>query len=255
MTSTIKSRAGHSFIVAVVTAFSLGIARLPAAEDPMPPKVTIVELMARLKNPNPAPYIDKNAGPWEARFPKDYDWVGQARALEAWKELHGRFEEALPTLVAHVNDKDYCVTYASGESGAERNMTVGQLCEYLICLNIEPYCRPYFKTHTYQSFLLSFDDSEYRKHPRAIEAWWATRKGKIVAALQLESVQWQIDHFKPAKTFREGLPVPKKDIERIWKELEDLRLQLKSNGKLDDPVSWRDGDEIDFRNFPPPPKR
>ena len=77
-------------------------------------ELTIKQLIDGLANKNPPPPFSDKGGPPLVTFPRNYDWTEQARVLSVWQQLNDRAEEALPELVAHLDDKKYCVSYEVG---------------------------------------------------------------------------------------------------------------------------------------------
>jgi hypothetical protein len=209
----------------------VNIAHVCAAE---PSVAKIDVLVVNLKNANAAPTIEKGI----ARFPNTYDWEAQKRVLSAWEQLHSRFEEALPTLVTKLWDKNYCATVKLQSADAEQNLTVGEVSEYLVRLNIEPY------TRIHRKFLLSFDDRKIPQHRFAIDIWFKERTHKSLRELQLETIEWQIERYRPE--YYQPVRVSQERIDSEFKKLKMERDELRTDSKLKAPPKWHDDDELTF---------
>lgn len=146
------------------------------------------ELIKVLHSPNIAPQIIL---PDRVMYGDGYNWPAQQKVVNAWKELHIRFEESLPSLVEEVSNESYCITAQIGASGAYVNLTVGNVCSYVVALNIEMYGRPYQRSRS-QSFLIACDRSPGANYSSGITEWWRTRQGKSVRSLQIEALRGRL---------------------------------------------------------------
>ncbi|MEI8383860.1 MAG: hypothetical protein WCJ09_27350, partial [Planctomycetota bacterium] len=158
-TGRVKTSRRYTAVVAHCFVFAMKLLSVVTAEASERPIATLIK---ELSNSNAPPVINIR---WESHFPETYNWNEQKRVLSVWKELHEKFPEALPLLVENVDKKEYCITVEVGSSGAERNETVGQVCAYIIELNIEPYTRPY-AMRTDHGFLRSFDVTVHTPNSR-----------------------------------------------------------------------------------------
>lgn len=217
-----------------------------AADDREQTKMTPDELVKALKNPNKPPVIDKERRN-RAEFPVNYDWQAQTRVLNAWKALHDRCEESLAALVAHIEDDDYCVTAESGQSGASKNYSVGDVCVYILRLNVEPYRRPFFRSHYGLGLVLSYDRQDRPTYQRAIPAWWKTRQNQSLAELQTESIDWTIKDVNKNGS-RDPSPLSEKERGEIVDDLRKMLLEVQSTKSPIRP-DWRDSDELRFTNY------
>jgi hypothetical protein len=220
-------------------------------------------LIRSLQNSNPPPRIVSNSDGVHAKFPTNYDWSQQAKSQVAWEQLNDRFAETLPVLVLHVADKEYCITVADGNSGAEHNWTVGEVCQFIIVANIEPYRRPHSQGDPYQGFLVSFDKESPPQLPRAIQRWWKDRNRKTLQELQSESIEWQSSQLESeakelllaaatATSVRseKRLRYLANQIGPARTHLKLMYTELQTEGALRKAISWRIPDEMSFRNRP-----
>jgi hypothetical protein len=131
--------------------------------------------VSRLASPNRPPQIVKGK---VAHYSKGYNQAAQERVVRAIRTLNKNIEGALPTLVAGVKDKRYCVTL-EGLDGVQRNVTVGKLCCLLLAANFNAY-RPYVQnligSNSYPMFL--------RPTPSSVAKRWKRWKGKFLATIQ-----------------------------------------------------------------------
>jgi peptidyl-prolyl cis-trans isomerase A (cyclophilin A) len=131
--------------------------------------------VSRLASPNRPPKIVKGK---VVHFPKGYNQAAQERVVRAIGTLNKNIEDALPTLVAGVKDKRYCVTL-EGSEGAQRNVTVGKLCCLLLAANVNayrPYVRSLDESGSYPMYL--------RPTPSSVAKRWKRWKGKSLATIQ-----------------------------------------------------------------------
>src|SRR5262249_2543333 len=97
-------------------------------------------LVASLANKNLPPKIVGEVPHEKAMFPDDYDWSEHQRVLKVIQQLVENFEEALPSLVAHLQDDRHCMTFRY--EATVQNHTISKVCQMLIIDNlIEPYIR------------------------------------------------------------------------------------------------------------------
>lgn len=204
---------------------------------------TIQELIKALANKNEPPPID-DSGPGRAVFPPDYDWVEQARVISVWQKLHDRGEEAFPDLVAHVKDREYCVSCPHFNTGAWSNRTVGKICWYILTAHIEPYHRP---TSMGMSHVVP-------KDPDKIREWWERRKDCSLAELQLEAISVARKNWLTIKVIRNGGPVLEEQRKEGIELLDSLAEKIKESGE---PITVHaiDQKELGFRNYPWPSKK
>ena len=73
-------------------------------------------------------------------FDKSYDWSDQDRIVEKLNLLWSQSQVALPVLVDHLNDSQYCVTVQNDLSGT--NWTVGDACYFAITDFLSAAYRP-----------------------------------------------------------------------------------------------------------------
>jgi hypothetical protein len=178
-------------------------------------------LVKQLVNPHKAPFTEI----YVDRLPKGLN-VGtlQAKARAAYNELSKNFKVALPVLVKNVHDQRFSYVYEDRVTGVYLKATVGQACDAIIGAHVEVYRR---HVTTY--------DGEGR--PRSlwfisacggIDNWWESRKGKTLAELQLEGIEWALRqkkprHFKSDKKWAAA----KQSLEKMAKEIRETKKPIK----------------------------
>ena len=240
----------HHFTVVAISFCVISVAE-PCnafAKDKKINAPSIKQLIAELANQNTPPAITR--GGQAAQFPPDYDWVEQARVISVWEQIHNRTEETLPDLVAHVDDKEYCVSFPHYSTGAWKNHSVGNICWYILSANVDVYQRP-----TTHGFCHSIPRNSSRSDSsNLVREWWDPRKEMALAELQLEAISVARKEHPMRKEVPNGGPISdkrrKEDIERLDK----LTAKIKDTGK---PISVKALDlrETTFENYPWPPKK
>lgn len=150
------------------------------------------QLIARLVNPDKPPFTKS----FVLRLPEGVDEKTlrrkQGKITAAYQALSDNIEVSLPILAKNVNDRRFSFVYTS-ISGAITTESVGGACSDIIFAHVEVYRR-----HTTRP-----DFSGIPRCPSFIgerggfEKWWESRKGKSLAELQLEGIEWVLRQDKP----------------------------------------------------------
>ncbi|MDB5344082.1 MAG: hypothetical protein JWP89_2459 [Schlesneria sp.] len=152
-------------------------------------------LIDQLASPNKVPtVVNRESG--SVTFPADYDAKTQLRIETVRQELCDHFQKALPFLIEAVDDKRYCMTIRWGEGPqAYHNRSVGEICDDLIRSHLEIYR---------DSIRFAGPDHWYRYSYDVSNEWWQMRKGKSLAELQIESINWAIELRQAEGEGRDG---------------------------------------------------
>jgi hypothetical protein len=174
-------------------------------------------LVQQLVSPNKGP-ITENGDGGSVRFPTGYDVKAQRRIEAARQVLHDNFEESLPYLVEALDDERYCMTIDWAEGDAYYNFSVGDICRNVIAANLEVY-----------RDAIVFSDAPHwnRYNYTAIsKSWWQARKGRTLAELQIEAIDWAIARRRAE---------PESQISERRKDelpaLQKLRAEIAKSGK------------------------
>jgi hypothetical protein len=174
-------------------------------------------LVQRLVSPNKEP-ITENGDGGSVRFPTGYDVAAQKHIDAARRALHDNFDEALPFLVEALDDERYCMTIDWAEGDAYYNYSVGDVCRYVIRRWLEVY-------RDKISFSGPGHWNRYTYRPISKD-WWQARKGRSLAELQIESIDWAIERRRAE---------PKADVHPDRKDeisaLKKLRDGIAKSGK------------------------
>jgi hypothetical protein len=172
--------------VGLLLAFSSrGIAAPPSSKDELPKDYG--ELVRIFVSPNEKPTAQGGAEP-SAKFPAGYDVKAQERIAAARQKLHDNFERALPFLIDAIDDSRYCMTINWAGGDAYYNYSVGQVCRDVIASQLEVY-----RDRIGFSGPLHWHQYNYGPIDRQ---WWVARKGRSLAELQIEAVDWAIKRRK-----------------------------------------------------------
>lgn len=175
------------------------------------------DLVQQLASPNKEATTRSGEWGFSVTFPRGYDVNAQIHVDSARQKLHDDFEKALPFLVEALDDERYCMTLGDG-GGGYYNYPVGALCRRMIESHLEVYRR---KIH--------FDGptlwGKYTYTPISKE-WFKTRKGRTLAELQIEAINWAIQRRRSESI--------EKNIDRRMNEIPDmqkLRDEIAKSGK------------------------
>ena len=206
----------------------LGMLAAPAGAGEKPaPKTPLTEkecekLVEQLVNPNKPPFTED----YVLDLPKDVSLDTLRKQQEkveiAYDRLSANVEVALPVLVKNLGDKRFSYVYEIGWNGCFKKASVGTACYRIIEANVEAYHRH-----------VSFCDGN--SPPRSLhfiwdeaggtKKWWEKRKGKPLADLQLETIEWAMRQPQP-KYFPSEAKW-KKAVEALEKMAKEIRKSKK----------------------------
>lgn len=173
------------------------------------------ELVEQLASKNPVPREVKGSS---AEYPTAYDDNLQKLVYQVYRELDALGVTAFPDLIKHFDDKRYSLTADAGPM--DKNFTVGELCYYIVELQIQPD----------KGWTVGTGDPRFRKFrphfPREIKLrdkaaamnWWEQNKDKSLTDIQIAVTEWTIAEEEKAS-------VDFSDDEKaaLAKRLRDLR--------------------------------
>lgn len=212
----------HAAILALGLVAAFGSA-LEAGDGPAATKRPITRsecerLVAQLVYPHKPTF----AAHYVLEPPMNMDEKALAKIRAAYDTLSDRIEVSLPVLAKHVEDERFSYVYEDvGTSGAFVKSSVGGACEDIVQAHVEVYRR----------YLERLDESDI---PRCtsfiaecggVRKWWQGRKGKTLAELQLEAVEWALRQKKP-RYFKS-----KADWTRALKDVEKMADDIRASGK------------------------
>src|SRR5581483_3153758 len=125
----------------------------------------------------------------------------------AYNTLSENIEVALPVLMKHINDKRYSFVGEQPSSGVYQLKPVGWACSEIVHAHVEAHLLKTF-CHSREGHPLAYS---FIRHCGGLDKWWGTRKGKLLAELQLEAMEWVMKQERPKLevTF---------ESEEAWKE-------------------------------------
>lgn len=170
-------------VVALLVLSRIGLGDEPPSKEEPPRKCA--ELISQLASPNNAP-IRRNGtkGRTKLTFPEGYDVKAQLNIKAVRQTLCDNIPESLPCLVAALGDQRYCMTINWADGDGYYNYSVGQVCLDVIRSRLEVY-RDAIHFHGPGHW-------HHYDYPVSKE-WWETRKGKSLAELQIEAIDWAIE--------------------------------------------------------------
>lgn len=171
--------------------------------------------------------------------PQEYDLKAQEKIKVAWWTLGNNAEQACSTLVKHLDDKRYSISYHIAGNDEYPPKTVGHVCGRILGNAIEPAYRSHIQgvggggPSTYYHFSyarMKFKDKEWQKK----------FKKKPLFKMQIDAVKWAIQTVDDFET---------DDVDKKADALKKLRAQLKELKKSRVPVKTR-WTGFDAENFP-----
>ncbi len=181
------------------------------------------ELISQLASPNKAP-TTKNGADSSIKFQLDYDVKAQQRIQAARQALYDDIENALPYLAQAFDDKRYCMTINWADGDAYYNESVGDICRDVVASRLEIYRDE-----------IGFNDAaQWNRYNFPItKEWLEKRKGRSLAELQVEAIQWAIDRSRNES--REWHRLSDEEIAALQK----LRAAIAKSGKPAKPQRLR----------------
>jgi hypothetical protein len=185
-------------------------------------------LVKRLVNPGQPPFteeyvlIDDYKGPSESSLRKK-----QKPIAAAYDELSANIEVSLPVLVTHAADKRFSYVYEVGISGVYRCATVGTACRQIITAHVDVYHQAVRKYDADgRSKSLWFGEGQ------TLSAWWKDRKGRSLADLQLEGIEWALRQPKPNYFSKREWATAKKSLKRLAGQIRESKKPIRVEHKV-----------------------
>ncbi len=153
------------------------------ADEPLAAKTKYRDLIKQLVSPNVKAESGVRGDAW-VKFPKGYDVAAQDKIDDVREELQRSVAEALPYLIESLGDKRYCMTINWAEGDGYYNRSVGEICHEIITSHMEIYRDkiPVGSPRRWHRY----------DYPNISKKWWEARKGKSLAELQVEAIDWAI---------------------------------------------------------------
>jgi hypothetical protein len=173
-------------LLIILIILSRSVAAEPLAKESEAKKYR--DLASQLVSPNKEPMIEGSefGDDPSVRFPPGYDVKAQQRIKAARQALFENIEDSLPYLVEALDDKRYSMTIAWGEGENTSNDSVGKVCRDIIKEYLEVY-RDKMKFNELRWHFYNYPISK---------KWYEKRKGRSIAKLQIEAIDWAIDRHK-----------------------------------------------------------
>ncbi|MFO0816821.1 MAG: hypothetical protein U1A77_02690 [Pirellulales bacterium] len=183
----------------VTFAFALSALMLatdePSKSDKAP--LDFRQLVAQLASPNEAPNINNRRAPKtnnrrepRVTFPSSYDREAQEKALAARQLLYDNFADALPELIASIDDQRYSITISWADGEEYYNQEVGAVCKNVIASQLE----------VYRAKIRFLGPGHWHKYTYPVsKEWWEKHKDKSHRQLQIIAIDWAIEERKKEK--------------------------------------------------------
>lgn len=185
------------------------------------------QLVEQLANPGKRPF-DGYVHVLPRSIDRDELHRIQRKIGAAYDRLSENIEASLPFLMKHIDDKRFSYVYEDGVSGVYETANVGTACRRIVVAHVEVYRDAVTETdadgHS-QSLWFLLDGCG------GIESWWKTRRGKTLAELQREGIEWALHHKRPdyfsKRQWTAAQRTLKKMAEKIRTSKEPLRVKHK----------------------------
>ena len=198
-----------------------------AGDKPDPPKKSLTaaeceRLVEAMVNPGKAPFKDSYVHDLPGGVTESKLYDTQRKIGSAYNKLSAHIEDALPVLAKHLEDRRFSYVYEDGLGGVYLTATVGTACRRIIEAHVE----------VYREAVTTEPDGDGRTESLwflddgcgGIEKWWKGRRGRKLADLQSEGIEWALHQPRP-KFFT------KREWARAQKSLEKLASKIRSTGR------------------------
>jgi len=183
------------------------------SKHPFDAKKSISELV----NKNAAPKLVGQNDDWQPLFDRRHDWKEDDRVAAAIAELVGHGEEALPELLKHFDDNEYCMTYKSSIVENADNYTVGWVCSVVADeLLSEAHCR-----YVPDGDVIIYHLRYAVGGNEGLRAWCLARKEKKLYELQIEQCELVIPKILAAEDVDDS--EKRKAVDSIRSEVKALQ--------------------------------
>jgi hypothetical protein len=163
------------------------------------------------------------------RFSDDFNWDEDARVWNTIKELAQHAERVWPSMVSHLGDERYCITYRSFNNYSQ-NVTVGKICGDIIMRNLTHAYVQRIRTTNKQT-VLKLRSPRFLQKGETLKEWCLKRSDKKLYELQIEVCQWISDKLDDAEFVNES-PEIRGELKEAVKEV----ITSLENGKA--AISW-----------------
>jgi hypothetical protein len=180
------------------------------------------KLVEQLASPHKPPFAERYVLDLPERVDLDRLQKKQEKIKEAYDALSANVEVALPALIKGTSDDRFSYVYEVGWNGAFTKASVGHACYRILTQNVEAYHKHTYRTdgtHPPRSLHFIADGCG------GLDKWWEKRKGKSLASLQLEAIEWAMRQPQP-KHFKS-----KKDWDKAVRAMEKMAKQVRESGK------------------------
>jgi hypothetical protein len=192
-----------------------------------PTPVDAHAMVEALANRNPVPNLVKTWG-CDPIFAKNFDWLENARAWDAFRSLIDHAEGTWHETVRHLDDGRYCITaYDGTENDYACNLTIGDACREIIVGSLtDVYLRHLQLDKMGYARMQMRDVTSDRKK---LKAWCEARSTKSLHELQVETCRWAISELEKGG-FGEQVPTSMRVdwIAAVKLEIESLKASKKA---------------------------
>jgi hypothetical protein len=202
------------------------ILALVLAAAPLPPvakpdKAAIEAQIARLKSPNKDPNPELRG---RGEYPDGYDFKAQEAVVDAKRQLTKMGKDAFPTLIAHGEDKGYCLSTRVADLVGH---SIGTVCLDIIEEQVDTAGMRYKaregadgkKLHIHRGYFDKYY-GDNTSRCAAFKKWYDEHETKTLKEMQIEALEWAIEREKaigfPGKKDQESYLTP---LERKLDEL------------------------------------
>jgi len=209
---------GRGFLRPLATFGMLAFAgSVGAGDKPDPPKKPLTaaqceRLVKEMVNPGKVPFTDVFVHDLPAGLQAGALSNSQKKIAAAYDTLSANVEAALPVLARHLDDERFAYVFEDGIGGVFMTATVGYACRKIIEAHVEVYRESVTKRDSdgRESSLWFLNDG-----CGGIERWWKGRRGRALADLQKEGIEWALRQPRPDHFTKREWATTKRSLEKL----------------------------------------
>ncbi len=185
------------------------------------------QLVAELVNPGRPPF--KRSYVFDEDLKNQDEIRARQKKVEAaYARLSDGIEVSLPVLMKHIGDEPFSHVADNPFSGSIIKVSVGGACADIVREHVEVY-------HGHTEGLEAGDRPTslwFISDCGGMEKWWQSRKGKPLAELQLEAIEWVLRHERPKYKSEKEWAESRRALEDIARAIRTSRTPIVVLGRV-----------------------
>lgn len=182
------------------------------------------KLVEQLVNPGKRPFKDD----YVHELPKGAEFSSLGRTQKpiaaAYDALSSNIEASLPILMKHINDERFSYVHEVFVNGVFQTANVSAASYILVVQHVEVYRKAVTK-HDGEGRSQSLDF--IHDECGGIEKWWKKRKGRPLAELQREGIDWALKQPRPEYFTAKEWAAAKKALKAMAAEIRDTKKAIR----------------------------